>query len=313
MAYDPFTFSVDTQYYWQVYTIDERGGRTPGPIWTFRTEAVSATPDVETMILIPAGEFRMGCNPDERPPAGCIPKHQDTPQHTVYLDTYEIDKYEVTNLQYRTCVDAHVCNPPRRTNSHKRSSYYGNPTYDYYPVLYVSWWDAQTYCGWQDKRLPTEAEWEKAARGPIDTRSWPWGEESPNCTRLNYTDNTTESWTVCAGDTNKVGSYPAGASPYGVMDMAGNAFEWVYDLFDGVYDLRYYRTSPYANPTGPDRGREPHQKPYFVLRGGSYRPNWYYPRTFHRHFGHHGDRVYHDHPYFRNDQVGFRCARSVNE
>jgi formylglycine-generating enzyme required for sulfatase activity len=313
MAFDPYTFATDTQYYWQVFTINERGWRVAGPIWTFRTEAMAALPDVEAMVLIPAGEFLMGCSPADNPPAGCIPKYQDTPQHAVYLDAYKIDKYEVTNLEYRRCVDARVCNPPRRRNSHQRSFYYGNPTYDYYPVLYVSWWDAQTFCSWEDKRLPTEAEWEKAARGPIDTRSWPWGEEFPDCTRLNYTDNRTKNWTFCLADTNRVGSYPSGASPYGVMDMAGNAFEWVADIWDEHYGIQYYRISPYENPTGPNLSKKVADNPYFTIRGGSYRPNWFYARVFHRHHGHHGDQVGGDRPYYRNDQVSFRCARSVDE
>jgi formylglycine-generating enzyme required for sulfatase activity len=314
LGLDTSTFAVETQYYWQVITINAQGGRVAGPVWTFRTEGVPAIPDVEAMITIPAGEFRMGCSPTDNPPAGCIPKYYDTPQHTVYLDTYAIDKYEVTNLQYRSCVEAGVCQRPRRFNSHRRSSYFWESEFDYFPVLYVSWWDAQTYCEWKGKRLPTEAEWEKAARGPIDTRSWPWGEESPDCTRLNYTDNSRHPfWILCVADTTQVGSYPSGASPYGVMDMAGNVFEWVADVWDGHYDVNYYAQSPYENPTGLEMSKEPNNNLYFILRGGSYRPNWYYPRVFHRHHGHHGDSVGGDKPWYRNDQVGFRCAQDVDQ
>jgi formylglycine-generating enzyme required for sulfatase activity len=311
LAFDPATFTVETQYYWQVVTIDGRGRQTAGPIWTFRTEGQPAIPAVETMIPIPAGEFQMGCDEARAPAGGCNEK--DTPLHRVYLDAYEIDKYEVTNQQYRECVHAGFCQPPRRDGSHSRSRYFWHPPFDDFPVLYVSWWDAQNYCKWQGKRLPTEAEWEKAARGPIDTRTWPWGEEPIDCTRANYTNDTAGRERRCVGDTTQVGSYPAGASPYGLMDVAGNAFEWVGDIWDQHYQIRYYAISPYENPTGPALSRSVHDNPYFVIRGGSYRPRWNYPRTFHRHHGHHGDRVGGDQPLYRNDQVGFRCARPLAE
>lgn len=307
-AYDPFTFALDTQYYWQVVVLGADGAQLRGPVWAFRTEGIIDPPDVEAMITIPAGEFRMGCDRNNRPAAGCVNKYKDIPLHTVYLDTYEIDKYEVTNKQYRSCVEAGKCRRPRRYNSHYRKSYFTNPEFDYFPMLYVSWWDGQDYCAWKGKRLPTEAEWEKAARGPIDTRSWPWGQEAPDCSRLNFQNvDSNGERIVCVGDTARVGNYPTGASPYGVMDVAGNAFEWVAD----IWNQEYYAISPYANPTGPEGSKEMHDKPYFALRGGSYRPNWWYPRVFHRHYGHHGDTVDGDRPFFRNDQVGFRCARSL--
>ncbi|MGL4648106.1 MAG: formylglycine-generating enzyme family protein, partial [Caldilineaceae bacterium] len=195
-----------------------------------------------------------------------------------------------------------ACSTPRRFNSYARDHYFYNPDYDFYPVLYVSWWDARAYCEWTGKRLPTEAEWEKAARGPGDTRVWPWGNERIDCSRANYTEDSTASWDTCVNDTEWVGSFALGASPYGVMDMSGNVFEWVHDK----WDTTYYSRSPYANPQGPDDA-EMHGE-WFGIRGGSYRPRWWYPRTFNRHFGHHGDGVGDDRPNYRNDQVGFRCA-----
>jgi formylglycine-generating enzyme required for sulfatase activity len=314
-AFDPYTFALDTQYYWRVIATDDQGLRAVGPVWTFRIEAQTWPPDIEAMIEVPAGEFQMGCDAALSPVGGCTAR-KDTPLHTVYLDAYAIDKYEVTNLQYRACVDAGVCPRPMTDHSLRRRRYFIKPEYNYFPVVYVSWRNAQTYCAWQGKRLSTEAEWEKAARGPIDTRTWPWGEEFPDCNRANYTDDRIEpsrNWVVCTGDTDEVGSHPSGASPYGLMDVAGNVFEWVYDRLDIAYNIHYYEISPYANPTGPEPLYEEREGPFYVIRGGSFRPRWRYVRTFHRHHGHRGgtSELGIDVTRYRNDQVGFRCARSL--
>jgi formylglycine-generating enzyme required for sulfatase activity len=300
-AFDPVTFAPDTQYYWQVTVTDLGGNRIAGPVWTFRVERWYDPPRIGAMVQVPAGEFKMGC---DRATTSCW-LQRELPLHVVYLDAFEIDKYEVTNKEYRACEAAGVCNPPRRFDSPGRSSYYHNAEYDLYPVMYVSWNDAQNFCGWLGKRLPTEAEWEKAAKGAIDTRPWPWGWEGATCDRANY-------YADCGSRTSRVGSYPASASPYGAMDMAGNMFEWVFDKFD----VTYYTYSPYANPTGPDtsllEGKEDRESmPYYSIRSGSYHDNWYYARTTHRHWGHHGDRAQGDAPLFRSFRVGIRCARSL--
>ena len=182
--------------------------------------AVRAHHDVTEEILIPAGSFQMGCDSNNSVET-CYSEEQ--PLHTVTLGTYYIDKYEVTNARYKACVDAGQCSAPGSSDSSSRPSYFGNAAFNDYPVIHVVWDQAHSFCTWAGKRLPTEAEWEKAARGSSDTRMYPWGNAAPNSTLLNY------DWNV--GDTTQVGAYPAGASPYGVMDMVGNAWEWVNDWY----------------------------------------------------------------------------------
>ncbi len=216
----------------------------------FPTPTPLPGPDNVEEILIPSGVFLMGCDSNNSSEIRCPSSQQ--PLHAVYLDAYFIDKYEVTNARYKACVDAGGCTPPWSNTSYTRRFYYGNPIYDDYPVIRVDWYQAVAFCAWAGKRLPSEAEWEKAARGDIDTRKYPWGDREPDATLLNYGAQ--------IGDTVEVGSYPSGASPYGVMDMAGNVWEWVNDWYSGGY----YRVSPHANPPGPESGR------HRVRRGGSW-------------------------------------------
>jgi formylglycine-generating enzyme required for sulfatase activity len=217
------------------------------------------------MVLIPAGEFTMGSdagNGDNRPP------------HKVYLDSYYIDRFEVTVLQYKACAATGVCKAPAYTG------HYNDAQYSNHPITNVDWYMANTYCQQREARLPTEAEWEKAARGS-DGRTYPWGEDI-NSTLANY-NNT-------IGDTAAVGSYEQGKSPYGIYDMAGNVWEWVSDWFDG----NYYPASPYSNPTGPSSGQDK------VLRGGSLDNQDWGVSTYFR-----NPKV----PTYNNGDIGFRCAR----
>ena len=197
------------------------------------------------MVFVPEGKFFMGSDNKQA---------DEFPQHLVYLNAYWIDKMEVTNANYAACVAAGKCQAPSKPSSATRPSYYGNPEFNNFPVIYVSWYDAEAYCKWVGRRLPTEAEWEKAARG-TEAGLFPWGNADQNRDFANYKGE----------DTTAVGLYPLGASPYGALDMAGNVWEWVADYYkDTYYDL----LQPSSNPKGPENGS------VRVLRGGgwSYRP-----------------------------------------
>ena len=192
-------------------------------------------------VEVPAGAFRMGSE------TGAA---DEGPVHRVSGGAFSIDRYEATNARYGACVRAGACSPPALASSFTRRTYFGAAEYDDYPVVHVSWGQAASFCAWAGGRLPTEAEWERAARGTADARVFPWGDSPPDCTKANFLG--------CVGDTDRVGQRPAGQSPYGISDMAGNVWEWTADW----YEAGYYSRSPDQDPTGPDAG---HLK---VMRGG---------------------------------------------
>ena len=252
--------------------------KTPIPTPTLGIGSTMTGENGETLVYVPAGEFTMGSENGDS---------NEKPVHTVYLDAFWIDQTEVTNKQYQACVDAGTCEPPSSKSSDTHPSYYENPEFDNYPVVYVNWYKASRYCEvWAGGDLPTEAQWEKAARG-TDERAYPWG-ETIDCDKANYQSS-------CVGDTSPVRNYESGKSPYNVYDMAGNVWEWVNDY----YQSDYYAAlgSSASNPLGPESGYQ-----YRVLRGGSWFSYDYDVRSAYRNW---------IVPSFTNNFVGFRCARSL--
>jgi formylglycine-generating enzyme required for sulfatase activity len=247
----------------------------PGPVQMTRDM------DGMQMVLVPAGEFLMGNREPNRN------TQNEAPLHVVFLDAFWIDQTEVTIGMYWACVEAGSC----RTETACGGSHEGwAQEYSSYPISCVNWGDAIAYCKWAGARLPTEAEWEKAARG-TDERRWPWGDFF-DATRLNYCDDT--GYCQVTGSQVAVGSYPSGTSPYGALDMAGNVWEWVADR----YESDYYANSPYQNPQGPSGGSE------YVIRGGGWLSALRYTRTTSRTGAS---------PTAGATYLGFRCAMSADE
>ncbi len=221
--------------------------------------------DGSSLMYVPAGNFTMGTGVTS------------TPQKTVYLDAYWIYQTDVTNKMYGQCVATGNCAPPAQEVG---APVYANPAYGDFPVVGVTWDMAANYCKWAQAQLPTEAQWEKAARGDSGA-VYPWGPATPSCSLANFQG--------CLGHINAVTDYAAGSSPYGVLGMAGNVFQWVSDF----YDEQYYGSMPSRNPTGPAGGN------LHVLRGSSFESDSSVLASGVRHFG---DPAYH------SGELGFRCA-----
>jgi len=244
------------------------------------------------MVLVPAGSFTMGVDSDlelERcdvlyPGGSCqLSLYDDeNPIHIVMLSNYYIDVYEVTNADYTLCEVGGRCTSPYEVSSATRDLYYGNSHYDDYPVVHIDWNQAQTYCEWRGARLPTEAEWEKEARS-MEQIPYPWGTQKPEEHLLNFNRK--------VGDTEPIGSYPQGMSPYGIYDMAGNVSEWIADTYGG------YPSDSQTDPTGPDFGTRK------VFRGGGWQSSGEHIRTTNREWA---ETVVGNEDYFYD--VGFRCA-----
>ncbi len=249
---------------------------TPTPTAQPTEEPVEPTPTPappQGMVLVPAGHFLMGSSTGQA---------VERPEHPVFLDAFYIDEYEVTNSHYRECVRAQGCTQGG-ANSATRAGYRDDLAYDDYPVVNVTWDQANAYCQWAGKRLPGEAQWEYAASGP-ENLNWPWGDTF----RVDLLP-------AAEADTQPVGSYPEGVSPFGVHDLAGNASEWVADDFD----QNFYAESPSSNPllTGVSAGR--------LYRGGSFgnRNGIFYTTS----------RRYGNIRTFSDTDLGFRCALDAPE
>lgn len=243
-----------------------------------------ADKDGAPMIVVPAGSFPMGV-PDGDRDGG----RDEYPRHEVFVDTFAIDKYEVTNSRYLAFVRSTGHRVPQHPKDPARTLWNGDSISDSLvdrPVINVDWHDAAAYCKWVGKRLPSEAEWEKAAKGTSDRR-FPWGNVEPTAKHLNYNQRWIGEKTLMP-----VGSYEAGKSPFGVYDMAGNVWEWVNDW----YDAQYYEKSPQKNPQGPDAGVKK------VIRGAGWQNETPTIRIF--------TRVESD-PTVRNESTGFRCASNA--
>lgn len=225
--------------------------------------------DKMAMVYVPAGPFTMGSKNGQE---------DEKPVHTVTLPAYWLDQTEVTNDMYNLCTQAKVCQPPASSSSASRRSYFGDPAFGNYPVIYVNWNQAISYCKWVGARLPSEAEWEKAARGS-DARTFPWGDDL---------DKHYANFFGGTADTTRVADFKIGKSPFGIYDLAGNVWEWV---------SSEYKPYPYKATDGRENLETGGNR---VLRGGS----WYYYSDLAR-----SSFRYWDEPTYVNFDVGFRCAR----
>ena len=245
----PETVLANGTYAWRVRTYVEG-------VW----KAFSAWHEFKLVdhvtVFVPADSFQMGCDPLHNNVGSCYPAQ--LPLHTISLSAFWMDKYEVTIKQYKECVADNVCLVPEDWSSNTRDNYYTDPKYANYPVVYVTRDQAAMYCAWTGGVIPSEAQWEKAARGR-SPRAFPWGDSPADCSKANYAPNAYGD-VFCENDTSQVGNYPLGASPYGAMDMAGNVLEWVKDNYSDTY----YSTSPASEPSGPE------STGWATYRGGSY-------------------------------------------
>ncbi|MFN7951685.1 MAG: SUMF1/EgtB/PvdO family nonheme iron enzyme [bacterium] len=246
--------------------------------WNASVPAATCDPD---MVFVPAGAFTMGSNDGQS---------DEQPVHTITLSAFWIDRHEVTVDDYLSCVADTACVDPNGVFGTNDYCNYGAPGRGSHPVNCIDRAKATAYCTWASKRLPTEAEWEKAARGALDSRTYPWGDTEASCDYAVMSDDLAGGTGCGADQTDVVGLKPAGLSVYGGYDMAGNVWEWVSDW----YDATYYATSPATNPTGPATGTTR------IVRGGSWFHDFSYQRLANR------NSVP---PSYSTPSTGFRCAR----
>ncbi|MFH1571856.1 MAG: SUMF1/EgtB/PvdO family nonheme iron enzyme [Gemmatimonadota bacterium] len=273
-----------------------------------RPEAQIEGRDGQVMLLMPAGEFMMGGTEQDLegvPGRNYLNFEAERPRHRVSLSAYYLDRTEVTNAQYRRFLKdieggdrSRYAHPDQPADADYLQRYVTAELLgDDQPAVGVNWFDAYAYCRWAGKRLPTEAEWEHAARGSGEEyRTYPWGNEPPDGQGIWWANYRPESGADQDGfrSSAPVGAFPDGVSPFGILDLAGNAEEWVQDW----YSVNYYRLSDGAqDPPGPAAGTKR------VIKGGSYEAPAWHIRTASRFWGRPGDN---------GPRIGFRCARSVD-
>ena len=264
------------------------------------------TNDGAKMILIPQGEFTMGAPKDELaefPNRGYLNYESERPPHQISMPDFYIDRYEVTNKQFQQFLDDILASGDTNYRHHKQpdESDYSRELLnehlddDIQPVVSVSWYNAYAYCQWAGKRLPSEAEWEYAARGGDQYRKYPWGNADPDSDGIWWANYQPKQGRGSDGHrfSAPVGSFPDGVSPFGLMDMSGNVEEWVQDWYGADY---YKKSKETHNPVGPANGSQK------VIKGGSYATNKWHIRIATRLVGR---------PKDRSAQLGFRCARSL--
>lgn len=255
------------------------------PDSTLTVMSLSATPieenvkqkisevDEMVMLYVPEGIFLMGDDSDSA-------YTNEKPVHEVFLNAYWIDKHEVTNNQYKLCVEAGQCSMP------KNAEFLNFQKYENQPAVNITWLQAKEYCNWAERDLPTEAQWEKAARGP-NGQIYPWGDLQPDIKIANFNNN--------IGKTTMAGNYPDGVSYYGLHDMAGNVWEWVNDWYSKDY---YSSQTEWKNPEGPDSIQ------LKVIRGGSWNSPALHLRSSYRSWF-----IYDS----SNEDIGFRCAMDADQ
>ncbi|MGB2894553.1 MAG: formylglycine-generating enzyme family protein [Anaerolineales bacterium] len=270
-------------------------------------ETVQRQRDGMTMVFVPSGEFMMGTEYDDFLYANQLCKNEvlsivicdsfgnEMPAHPVRLDAFWVDLTEITNQQYQGCVEDSACSSPADSGSYTRETYFGDAAFADFPVIWVTRDQAAEYCSWAGGRLPSEAEWEYAARGP-ENNIFPWGDIfEPSY--ANYCDASCAlgvsdpSYEDGYPETAPVGSFPAGASWCGALDMAGNVREWVADWFSG------YSLEAQVNPVGPEEGRS------HIPKGGCWLDRADNLRSANR-----GENT----PDYVRHKVGFRCVKDYD-
>lgn len=249
-------------------------------ILAFQVSAAIAEQKNSSMAHFPAGEFMMGGAVE-------VGRKDEFPRHKVYLDAFYLDRYEVTGKDFENFLQVNPKEHPTITGWFGRKA---RPELANSPVIGLTWKRCQKFCRWQGKRLPTEAEWERAAAG-LKGNIYPWGNSKPDAKKANFG----RCCFIMKGLVlNPVGKLQLGKTPEGVYDLAGNIAEWVYDW----YDKNYYKTSPYKNPRGPDKGK------YHVIRGGAWNSLPDYLRSSSR-YGYDDAKDFYG--------IGCRCAKSANQ